>query len=85
MTLVVVVDAVLVEVVMYTHTTDCGMGRHGKSKRKRKVQVSLSAPMIHLLLKFLLAHEGSTILYDHGDETISAGGDVIKARDRIYS
>ena len=25
----------------------------------------------------------STIFYDHGDETIRAGGDVIKARDRI--
>ena len=29
------------------------------------------------------AQLGSTIFYDHGDETIRAGSDVIKARDRI--
>ena len=30
-----------------------------------------------------LAIYGSTILYDHGDETIRAGGDIIKAHDHI--
>ena len=34
-------------------------------------------------LVMALIHGGSTIFYDHDDETIRAGGDIIKARDRI--
>ena len=34
-------------------------------------------------LVMALIHGGLTIFYDHNDETIRAGGDIIKARDRI--
>ena len=36
MTLVVVVDAVLVEVVMYTHTTDCWDGQTWKVEKEKE-------------------------------------------------